>query len=443
VGLAAAAHLLAYGLEPLVLEVASGIAANVRDWGHVRLFSPWRYNIDKAARVLLERAGWVGPELEELPTGKEVVERYLSPLAELPEIASRLRFGHRVVAISRQHMDKVKTGGRDALSFVVRVETAEGESEILAQAVLDASGTWATPNPMGANGLPALGEKAHGDRIFYGIPDATGALRGRYAGKRTVVVGSGHSAANALLDLAALAEREPGTGVVWAVRGTDLQRAFGGGDADALAGRGALGTALRELQERGAVEVVTGFRVGRVDAAGGKLVIGSGDGRRIEGVDEIVVATGQRPDLAPLRELRLKLDPWLECTSALGPLIDPNLHSCGTVRPHGVRELSHEEPGFYTVGMKSYGRAPTFLMATGYEQVRSIAAFLAGDVEAAYDVRLDLPETGVCSGNIGAAAAVAESGCCGGPAPATVEACCVTDADVKEAGGTGCGCSCG
>jgi hypothetical protein len=94
--------------------------------------------------------------------------------------------------------------------------------------------------------------------------------------------------------------------------------------------------------------------------------------------------------------------------------------------------------------MKSYGRAPTFLMATGYEQVRSIAAFLAGDVEAAYDVRLDLPETGVCSGNIGAAAsAVAESGCCGGPAPAMVEACCVKDADVKEAGGTGCGCSCG
>jgi hypothetical protein len=228
------------------------------------------------------------------------------------------------------------------------------------------------------------------------------------------------------------------------VRGTDLERAFGGGDADALAGRGALGTALRELQERGAVEVVTGFRVGRVDAVGGKLVIGSGDGRRIEGVDEIVVATGQRPDLAPLRELRLKLDPWLECTSALGPLIDPNLHSCGTVRPHGVRELSHEEPGFYTVGMKSYGRAPTFLMATGYEQVRSIAAFLAGDVEAAYDVRLDLPETGVCSGNLGAkAAAVAEGGCCGGPAPAMVEACCVKDADVKEAGGTGCGCSCG
>ena len=167
----------------------------------------------------------------------------------------------------------------------------------------------------------------------------------------------------------------------------------------------------------------------------------SGDGRRIEGIEEIVATTGQRPDLAPLRELRLRLDPWLECTEALGPLIDPNLHSCGTVRPHGVRELSHPEPDFYTVGVKSYGRAPTFLMATGYEQVRSIAAFLAGDMEAAHDVQLDLPETGVCSSNLGPALmAEAAGGCCGGPVPARVDACCVKDADIKAAGGTGCGC---
>jgi thioredoxin reductase len=432
VGLAAAAHLLARGLEPLVLETASEVAANVRDWGHVRLFSPWRYNIDKAARVLLERSGWAEPNLDDLPTGKELVDGYLRPLASLPEIASRLRFGHRVTAIGRQHMDKVKTGGRDASPFVIRVETTEGEAEIQACAVLDASGTWSTPNPLGANGLPAIGEKTSAGRIHYGIPDVLGTLRGRYAGRRTVVVGSGHSAANALLDLGQLAEQEPGTQVVWAVRGTDLRRAFGGGEADALATRGALGTALRNLQASGALELVTGFRVAKIASADGKLVLESGDGRRIEGIDEVVAATGQRPDLSPLRELRLKLDPWLECTEALGPLIDPNLHSCGTVRPHGVRELSHPEPGFYTVGMKSYGRAPTFLMATGYEQVRSIAAFLAGDVVSAHDVQLDLPETGVCSSNLGPA-----------PIAEAAGACCVTDADIKAAGGTGCGCGCG
>lgn len=441
VGLAAAAHLLARGLEPLVLEAAPEVAANILDWGHVRLFSPWRYNVDREAAALLARSGWAAPASDVLPTGRELADGYLRPLAALPEIAARLRLGHRVVAIGRRHMDKVKTGGRDASPFVVRVETAEGEGEILASAVLDASGTWATPNPLGANGLPAVGEGTFAERIHYGIPDVAGALRDRYAGRRTVVVGSGHSAANALLDLARLAGQAPGTGVVWAVRGADPARAFGGGEADALAARGALGTALRNLQAGGALELVTGFRVAKVIEADGKLVLESDDGRRIEGVDEVVAATGQRPDLAPLRELRLRLDPWLECTEALGPLIDPNLHSCGTVRPHGVRELSHAEPGFYTVGIKSYGRAPTFLMATGYEQVRSIAAFLAGDVEAAHDVRLELPETGVCSSAPGPVPVAEDAGgCCGGPAAAGVDACCVKDADIKAAGGTGCGC---
>jgi hypothetical protein len=338
-------------------------------------------------------------------------------------------------------MDKVKTGGRDVSPFVVRVETAEGESEILASAVLDASGTWSTPNSLGANGLPVIGERNFAARIHYGIPDVLGRQRARYAGRKTVVVGSGDSAANTLLDLAHLARQEPGTGVVWAVRGTDLRRSFGGGEADGLPARGALGTALRNLQTNGGLELLTGFRTTKLSSADGGLVIEALDGRCIERLDEIVVATGLRPDLGPYRELRLRLDPWLECTEALGPLIDPNLHSCGTVRPHGVRELSHPEPDFYTVGIKSYGRAPTFLMATGYEQVRSIAAFLAGDLEAAYDVQLDLPETGVCNSNLGAEPATETAGgCCGGPAPALEGACCVQDADVKAAGGTGCGC---
>jgi len=133
-------------------------------------------------------------------------------------------------------------------------------------------------------------------------------------------------------------------------------------------------------------------------------------------VDEIVVATGFRPDLDMLRELRLGLDPWLEAPVGLAPLIDPNLHSCGTVRPHGARELSHPETDFYIAGMKAYGRAPTFLLATGHEQVRSIAAELAGDREAAARVELSLPETGVCSAPVvaeTAEAAPAGAACCG------------------------------
>ena len=157
--------------------------------------------------------------------------------------------------------------------------------------------------------------------------------------------------------------------------------------------------------------------------------------RTLGPIDRIIAATGQRPDLSLTRELRLELDPWLESTKALGPLIDPNEHSCGTVPPHGHQELSHPEPDFYTVGIKSYGRAPTFLLLTGYEQVRSVVAAIAGDHKAANNVALVLPETGVCSGP-----GADEHGCCGGPPPAGMDACCVLDAREKAAGNTGCGC---
>src|SRR5256884_9366844 len=153
-------------------------------------------------------------------------------------------------------------------------------------------------------------------------------------------------------------------------------------------------------------------------------------------VNELIVATGFRPDLDFMRELRIQLDASIECPTALAPLIDPNEHSCGTVRPHGARELAQAEPGFYFAGMKSYGRAPTFLMMTGYEQVRSIAADIAGDREAAERVELVLPETGVCSRS----AVTAASNCCGGPALSDVDACCVDDAKAKHEGKTGCGC---
>jgi hypothetical protein len=156
--------------------------------------------------------------------------------------------------------------------------------------------------------------------------------------------------------------------------------------------------------------------------------------------DRIVVATGQRPDLDMTRELRLDLDPWLESPKVLGPAIDPNLHSCGSVPPHGYKELSHPEPGYFAVGVKSYGRAPTFLMATGYEQVRSVAAYIAGDLPAANTVQLVLPETGVCNTSFAAPRDAAQSDCCGGPAPAEADACCADDAKAKAAGASGCGC---
>ncbi|MFZ5540712.1 MAG: GNAT family N-acetyltransferase, partial [Pseudomonadota bacterium] len=400
VGLAALAHLLERGLDAIVLEAGATVGANLLDFGHVQLFSPWRYNVDAAIERHLRAAGWVAPPGDELPLARQIVARALQPYAQLPDVAPRILLQRRVVSITREGFDKVKTDGRERAPFVLRVAHAGRVEELRACAVIDASGTWTQPNPLGANGLPAIGEPEARDRIAYGIPDVLGAERERYAGRRVLVVGSGHSAANALLALAELARDAPGTSLVWAIRGENLVRVFGGGAADALPARGALGLRLKRLQESGGLEVVRGFRTTALSRQGDRLTVHGlgprGERIAIDGVERIIAATGQRPDLSLTSELRLKLDPWLESTAALGPLIDPNVHSCGTVRPHGHRELAHPEPGFYTIGVKSYGRAPTFLMATGYEQARSVAAALAGDLEAADRVELELPETGVC-----------------------------------------------
>ena len=417
VGLAAAAHLLERGLNPLVLEAGASVGHHLLDYGHVQLFSPWRYSVDGAMERALAARRWQRPPHDKLPTAREIVDEFLRPFADLPSMRGRIRLRTRVTSISRDGFDKVKTDGRERAPFVVRGEENGQEIELRARAVIDASGTWSRPNPLGANGLAAAGEHENADAIFYGIPDVLGAHRERYAAKRTLVVGAGHSAANALLALAQLAKDDSRTRMVWSVRSAKLDRVFGGGDADQLAARGALGSALKALRDAGALEFVAGLRIASVRREGTRLtVVGHGpDGRpmRVEGIEQIICATGQRPDLGITSELRLKLDPWLESSEALGPLIDPNLHSCGTVRPHGHRELSHPEPGFYTLGVKSYGRAPTFLMATGYEQARSVAAALAGDFDAADRVELELPQTGVCSANLGGGAVTDDAGSCG------------------------------
>ncbi len=426
VGLAAVAQLIERGLPFVALEAGSSVGANLLDYGHVRLFSPWKYNLDAAVARLLKPTGWTAPPEAELPHAADIVNRILQPFAALPEVARSLKLGARVLAISREGYDKVKTTGRDQAAFVVRYVQGGHEQELRARAVIDATGTWGTPNPIGANGLPAIGEAAVAAQVFYGIPDIAGSQRERYAGKRTLVVGAGHSAANALLYLADLAKQAPGTRLAWAVRSPALQRAFGGGSADALPARGELGSSLRRLRDSGEMEFFSGVRITEIrrESSGQLTALGIGAQRQplaITGLDEIICATGQRPDLSLSNELRLKLDPWLESTEALGPLIDPNLHSCGTVRPHGHRELAHPEPGFYTVGVKSYGRAPTFLMATGFEQARSVVAALAGDLQAADRVELDLPETGVCS--IGPTDADAGSNaCCSAPADESLAA---------------------
>jgi hypothetical protein len=463
VGLAAAAHLAERGFQPLVLEAGDGPGAAIARWGHVRLFSPWRYDVDAAAlRLLAAGAGaaanpWTEPSPDALPTGAELVEQYLEPLAEalVDRAGAQVRYGTQVLAVTRDGADRSRSLGRERMPYLVRLATDRGADgpagrtstveEVRALAVIDASGTFDQPNPLGVSGLPALGEEESAGFLAGALPDVLGRDRERFAGRHTLVVGMGHSAANTLLSLVQLAEEDDAgqkTRITWAIRGGSPRRLYGGGTDDELPARGLLGTRLADAVEAGRVELLTRVVIDRLEPISGETDGESGTGKTVrvlgtarrDGEDgaldltvhNIAAATGFRPDLTMLREVRLDLDPVVEAPRQIASLIDPNFHSCGTVPAHGEAQLTHPDAGFYLVGMKSYGRAPTFLLATGYEQVRSIAAALAGDRAAADAVELSLPQTGVCSSDLAmaadengvvsdglVAAASGEGSCCG------------------------------
>ncbi|PYF06789.1 NAD(P)-binding domain-containing protein [Ureibacillus chungkukjangi] len=407
VGLAAAAHLADKQQNFIVLESGSRVGHNILEWAHVRLFSPWQYNIDKIARKLLKESGWMEPQAEELPTGKELVENYLEPLASLPQIKKNLQLNAKVLSVSKKSLDKMKNSGREQSSFVIYVEQQGVTERIEAKAVIDATGTWAQPNPVNADNIWTTEERELEDRIFYGIPDVSGKQRKRYIGKKVAVIGGGHSAINTILELSTLGENVE---IYWVMRKLNVENVYGGKEKDALKARGELGIRIHQLVESGKVKVYTPFMINQLARKSNGIELRGeyfGEEFAISEIDEIITNTGSRPDFSFLSEIRLSVDSSTESVEALSPLIDPNLHSCGTVRPHGEAILRQPEKNFYIVGMKSYGRAPTFLMATGYEQVRSIVSYLRGDIEASKKVELELPETGVCSVNI-----VSQESCC-------------------------------
>jgi hypothetical protein len=383
VGLSAAAHLLSRGLEPIILEAGDLPGASVAGWAHVRMFSPWRLNIDDACVSLLRGTDWRPPQLDKCPTGRELLDAYLKPLAALPVLAARIRLETKVVAVTRAGLGKARAVARASSPFEVHSIDKKGRPQrSYVRAVVDASGTWTQPNPLGASGVPTPGESGAAERIAYGMPDILGADRDRYLGKRILVAGSGYSALGDLLGCSALIEQDRRTKVYWALRKSD--NPLLGRTSDFLPERGALGARLKPLIEAGRFEMLAPFAIDAVERDGAGAVIvhaATATQRQSVVVDRIVAATGFRPDHTILRELWLDLDPVFECPRRLAELIDPATHTCGNVRLHGAVELAQPEPGLFVIGMKSYGRTPTFLLATGYGQARSVAAWLAGHAE--------------------------------------------------------------
>lgn len=399
IGLAAAAHLERRNIPFFIVEKGA-VAQNIRSWQHVTLFSPWQYNIDEAAKLLLEESGWQAPPNDVIPSGEQLVTQYLQPLADL--FKGHILLNHEVVGISREQLDRMKSKKREQTPFQIIADTLVGIKTLKARAVIDATGTWGNPNPALSSGLWLKQEKNCSELIDYSIPNVN-AQKEMYANKHTAVIGGGHSAINSLLQLVALKVEYPETTITWILRKNRVEDAFGGGSNDELAARGELGQTIARHVVNGVIQVQTPFFIQSIRKTASGILLKS-ENAVVTNIDRLIVNTGSRPNFNIHRELRYEVDAITEAVPALAPLIDPNEHSCGTVAAHGEKELRQPEKDFYIVGSKSYGRAPTFLMATGYEQVRSIAAHLAGDYESAKEVQLTLPETGVCHSNIG--------GCC-------------------------------
>src|SRR5580700_3115570 len=294
VGLAAAAHVLERGMTPIVLEAGPEPAHAVRQWQHIQLFSLWEYNVDKAAERLLSSIGWNSPDPQVYPTGAELLERYLDPLAGKTILKDVIRTSSRVTAVSRLGFDKAKTRGREKAPFEIRYQNGKGPETLRADAVIDASGTWSSPNPAGASGVSAIGECEAQSKISYAMPDVLGKDRARFAGKTIAVLGAGHSAIGTLTDLTTLARQASGTNVVWLLRGNDPAKAFGGGANDKLVARGELGAHFASLVASGQVKVEAGFPVTHITSSGDRLRVASGAGccGRHVVVDELIVATG-------------------------------------------------------------------------------------------------------------------------------------------------------
>ncbi|WP_417223994.1 FAD-dependent oxidoreductase [Amphritea sp.] len=375
IGLSAAAQLLKRGFTPILFEAGNQAGANIARWGHVRMFSPWSYNIDDAAATLLKQQNWPQPAAHEFPTGSELLEQYVTPLAAHPEINPHLHLNTQVQYVSRLNHDLLRTEGRDQAPFVLRVSSPEGEQDIIAQAVIDASGTYQTPNWLGTHGVPALGESESTEAIAYGVPNILGSARAQYINRSVLVVGGGHSAFNALQDLVKLADEHQDMRVLWGVRSTSVTNVVRSPENDELQERRRLEVRIQKLLEQGRIEVFTELEIDTIQRKNGKLMVQSGS-KALPPVDRIIAATGFRPNLNLLAELRTSLDPATQSPIRLAPLIDPNLHSCGSVPEHGLAELSHPEPGLFILGIKSYGRAPTFLLRTGYKQVAAVVSAL-------------------------------------------------------------------
>jgi thioredoxin reductase len=392
IGLEAAFAALDRGLDVHVFEQGD-VATHPVAWGHVRMFTPWRMNVGLATRTHLERAGWTSPPAESSPTGLEFAEGCLQRAAALPEIRSRIHTHAQVVQVGRRGIlkgDSIGSPKRRDFPFRMVVRDQGGRESLLhAHTLIDASGTYGQPRWAGDGGIPARGELYLAPQMSYHVDDVLGLRRERYAGKRTLVIGGGLSAATVVSDLVKLAADVPGTTIAWATReSTDaLYLPF---PDDPLPGRSALMTEARGfLGSHPLVRHVGGVYVEGFEFNSAthryRATLLQGEQPLVEEVDQVIVNTGYDPANAIYRELQVH-----ECYASLAPmklatalLETSGGGDCLKAAVGGADALTHPEPGFFILGAKSYGRNSTFLLEAGYAQVADVMEMLAKELGAA------------------------------------------------------------
>jgi hypothetical protein len=365
-GLAAALGGIGRGWDVSVLE-KDAVGASIRQWGETRFFSPLSMNLPPGAAGIL---GGRLPADHALLTGSEFVDTVLAPLAASDVLDGRIHTGHRVVALGRSGLSKGDFAGhpiRTERPFRLLAETPQGEKYFEAEMVIDASGTYGLPAAIGAGGIPAPGERALSHRMIRHLGPFHSRI-GTLAGKRVLLVGHGHSAATALVALQAEA---PGTFVVWATRSLN-RRPCVEVASDPLPERHRVVSAANQLaaQPPSWLQVERRAHIESIEDDNGAVRIALGGGR-VAVVDEVIGLTGYRPDLSFLSELALEISPATEGSARLSRALS-NVTDCLSVPAVTPADLDSGEHGFYLAGAKSYGRARTFLLKSGYAQLGTI-----------------------------------------------------------------------
>ena len=377
-GFETALRALNYGFEVTMLE-AGRVGENIRQWQHVRFFSPFGMNISPRVRQALP--GTL-PADDAILTGGEFVETVLQPLSRLPELEGKIHLGQRVVSIARSGLGKMGLPNhplRTERPFRIVTEDIEGRERILeADFVFDASGVYGQPNWAGSAGMPALGERRLGSRIVRHLRDFDGGEIQRLAGKKILLIGHGHSAAHAAMALNNIISHEPSTQVIWAVR-TDRAKPILETPDDPLFERAKVVQAANEL----AANPPQNMRVLRRAAL--EALVEDNKSLKVKlkvwrnfeefEVEEIIALTGYRPNLEMLRELTAEFSGVSEGLAGLYRALT-NITDCLAKIEINPKDLQTGEPNFFVVGIKSYGRNPGFLLKSGLEQLNAIFSAL-------------------------------------------------------------------